>query len=466
MDFESKPRVLVVDDEDSQREAVSRMIERWGFTVETAANGFEAIAKVHAFHPDTMVMDLIMPGMDGMELLRRLKEEIAYPPSVIVLTAYGGVDNALATVHDLGAFWFVEKPVKPRAFRVLLERAVSHRRLVDDKERLERQLSLRGVLGQMVGNAPAMQEVFFLVRQAAPAGTTILITGESGTGKEVVARAIHELSARRGGPFIAISCAALPESLMESELFGHERGAFTGAVTRRAGCFELAQGGTLLLDEIGELPVGMQAKLLRVLESRSVRPLGGDREIPVDARVVACTNRDLLAMASRGEFREDLYYRLSPFQIPLPPLRQRLEDLSDLCAAILADLNQSRQTSITQLDAAVLQVFRRYHWPGNIRELRNVLERAAILAGSGEIEVAHLPRGFGGLPAEPVKRVLGPVPTVTLPVGTTLEQAERELIEITLAHTRNNRTRAAEILGVSAKTLYNRLKDYGAISEE
>ncbi|MFN0172378.1 MAG: sigma-54-dependent transcriptional regulator [Bryobacteraceae bacterium] len=460
-------RVLVVDDEASQRSAVARMIERWGFSTDTAADGAEALRKTQESNFDAIVTDLMMSGMDGMELLRRLRDDAPMGPSAIVVTAYGNIDTAITTVHEYGAFWFVEKPIRPRAFRVLLERAIAQRQLLEKSERLERQLSSHGVLGKLVGGSAPMQEIFFLIRQAAPTNATVLITGESGTGKELVARAIHDLSPRSsGGPFIAVNCAAIPEPLIESELFGHEKGAFTGALNRRAGCFELAQNGTLLLDEIGEMPLGLQAKLLRVLEDRCVRRLGGSHEVRVDARVVASTNRDISQLAKSGGFRGDLFFRLSVLQIPLPPLRNHLEDLPDLCRAILSELNNQHQTRVTGLEPAAFGALSRYDWPGNVRELRNVLERGAILVREGDISCAHLPKGFGDLPEGEVRRDLGALPSVTFSVGTTIEQAERELIDITLMHTRHNQRKAAEMLGISSKTLYNKLRDYGAVIAE
>jgi DNA-binding NtrC family response regulator len=407
-----------------------------------------------------MVTDLMMPGMDGMELLRRLKEEGSCAPATIVLTAFGNIDTAITTVHEYGAFWFIEKPIRPRAFRMLLERAIAQNRLMKRSKRLERELSTRGVLGNLAGTSAAMQEVFFFISLAAPTKANVLLTGESGTGKEVVARAIHDLSPRCDGPFIALNCAALPESLIESELFGHEKGAFTGALTRREGCFELADGGTLLLDEIGDMPLALQAKMLRVLENRRVRRLGAPTEISVDVRIIASTNKNIQQLARTGVFREDLFFRLSVLQVALPPLRDRLDDLPALCQAILSALNASHETRVTGVDPFALEALRRHDWPGNVRELKNLLERGVILAREGEITTAHLPRSFAGLPPERARRDLGALPTVTLPVGTTIDQAERELIEVTLLHTKHNQTKAAELLGVSAKTLYNKLKEY------
>jgi DNA-binding NtrC family response regulator len=285
-------RVLVVDDEESQRTALAGMIGLWGYAVETAADGQEALEKVVSFAPHVLVTDLMMPRMNGQELLRRLKDQGGGPPA-IVQTAFGNLETAVATIHDLDAFWFLEKPVESRALRLLIERAATQGRLVQHAERLERQLSYQGVLGEMAGASAAMREVFSLIQQVAPSRAAVLITGESGTGKELAARAIHSLSPRRAGPFVAINCAAMPDTLMESELFGHEKGAFTGAVERHAGCFELAQNGTVLLDEIGDMPIATQSKLLRVLEDGRVRRLGGKSEVQLDVRVIAATNSPL-----------------------------------------------------------------------------------------------------------------------------------------------------------------------------
>jgi DNA-binding NtrC family response regulator len=453
-------RVLVVDDEESQRTALAGMIALWGYAVETAADGVEALERLENFDADVIVTDLKMPRMDGTELLKRLRTEGNGPQSV-VLTAHGNLDTAITTVHDLGAFWMLEKPVQTAALRLLLERAVQQGRLAEHAERLERQLSNRGVLGEMVGGSRKMREVFSLIQQVAPSRAAVLITGESGTGKELAARAIHALSPRRAGPFVAINCAAMPDTLMESELFGHEKGAFTGAVERRAGCFELAQNGTVLLDEIGDMPTGTQAKLLRVLEDGRVRRLGGKSEIQLDVRVIASTNAPLDAALKEGKFREDLYYRLNVFPIPLPSLRERPEDLPVLAAALLEALNRKHGTKVTELSAAVLDRFHSYSWPGNVRELRNVMERAVIVSGEGTVDPAHLPPGFGGA-ATARPAAASENGGLHIPVGYTIEQAERALIELTLEHTKNNKTRAAEILGISQKTLFNKLKEYGA----
>jgi DNA-binding NtrC family response regulator len=399
--------------------------------------------------------------MDGFELLRRLAAQGGGPPAIVV-TAFGNIETAVATMHDLGAFWFLEKPIEPQALRVLLERAASQQRLAEEAERLKRELSYQGVLADLVGRSPGMRGVFSLIRQVAPSKAAVLITGESGTGKELVARAIHSLSPRSGGPFVAINCAAMPETLMESELFGHEKGAFTGALERRAGCFELAQDGTLLLDEIGDMPIATQAKLLRVLEDSRVRRLGGKSEMLVDVRVIASTNKVLEEALRKGEIRDDLYYRLNVFQISLPPLRARMDDLPLLVEALLGDLNKKHNCRVVDLTPEVQEQFRRHSWPGNVRELRNALERAVILAGEGVIELRHLPANFSRAAATPKAEEEGDPTQVRLRLGATIDEAERLLIQRTLQHTRNNKTRAAEILGISLKTLHNKLKEYGA----
>ena len=454
-------RVLIVDDEENQRRGLASMVSSWGFATETACDGQEALEKLDEFDAQVLITDLMMPRVDGFELLRRLAAQGSQVTS-IVLTAFGNIDNAISTMHDLGAFWFLEKPIKADVLRVLLERAASQSRLAEQAERLRRQLSYQGVLGDLVGSSAGMQKVFSLVRQVAPSRAAVFVTGESGTGKELVARAVHQLSPRSAGPFVAINCAALPETLMESELFGHEKGAFTGAVERRGGCFELAQRGTLLLDEICEMPVATQAKLLRVLEDSKVRRLGGKSELQVDVRVIAATNRPLEEAVEKGFLREDLYYRLNVFLIVLPALRDRLEDLPQLVEALLSDLNSKHGSRVTGVEPDVLKQFARFNWPGNVRELRNVLERAVVLAGEGTISAKLLPPGFGWNDAS--HRTVGAsLPgMVTLPVGTKVIEAEKALIISTLEHTNNNKTRAAEILGISLKTLFNKLKEYSA----
>jgi DNA-binding NtrC family response regulator len=457
---ENSSRVLVVDDEENQRTALATMLKTWGFAAEAAADGIEALEKLTQFTAHAVITDLMMPRLDGFGFLERLKS-LPNPPPVIVLTAFGNIETAVATVHDLGAFWFLEKPFQPQALRLLVDRAVAQGRLREQTDSLTRQLSFQGVLGDLVGGSRAMQSVFSLLRQVAPSRAAVLLIGESGTGKELAARAIHVLSNRRAGGFVAVNCAALPETLIESELFGHEKGSFTGAVERRLGCFELANGGTLLLDEIGDMPMATQAKLLRVLEDSRVRRLGGRDEMQVDVRVIASTNKNLEEAIKKGAFREDLFYRLHVFPITLPPLRERCEDIPALCAALLADLNRKHGCRVTDVSQEALGRFAAYPWPGNVRELRNVLERALILAGEGSISKLHLGPPLAETPAIPPETSEADS-NVVLSVGTTVEQAEKALIFRTLAYTKNNKTRAAEILGVSVKTLFNKLRDYGA----
>jgi DNA-binding NtrC family response regulator len=450
------------------------MLSAWGMKPETASDGIEALQRLNSFPADVIITDLNMPGLDGFGLLQRLRESGEMPPT-LVLTAYGSIETAVQTVHELGAFWFVEKPIQPAALEVLLRRAGSHAGLRAEKSNLERQLRYKGSLGELVGTSSKMQEIFALLQQAGPSKACVLITGESGTGKELVARTIHELSARRQGPFVAINCAALPETLIESELFGHEKGSFTGASERRAGCFEVAQNGTLLLDEIGEMPMQTQAKLLRILEDSKVRRLGGKSEFEVDVRVVAATNKVPEEAVRGGHIREDLYYRLNVFQIHLPPLRERKEDLRLIAEALISDLNRKHLCRIADLAPVVMQALEHHQWPGNVRELRNVLERAVILAGEGTIELQHLPAFLQGTAAtaatveSSTHAAQAPstsdVGGIRFQIGTTVEEAEKGLILHTLEHTRNNKTRAAEILGISLKTLHNKLKEYGAGKE-
>jgi DNA-binding NtrC family response regulator len=458
-------RVLVIDDDETQRATLARLIRALGYVTETAADGEEALEKLKVFPAHVLVTDLVMPHLDGRGLLERLRSQGGGPPA-IVLTAYGSLEKAVSTVKDLGAFWYLEKPVEMAELSVLLERATAQSHLREEAERLKRQLSYQGVLADLVGRSPAMQEVFSLIRQVAQHNACVLITGESGTGKELAARAIHRLGPRRDKPFVAVNCAALPESLIESELFGHEKGAFTGAVGSRAGCFELAHGGMLLLDEIGDMPVGTQAKLLRVLEDSRVRRLGAKSEIAVDVQVIASTNKDPQEAVSKGELRMDLFYRLNVFHIKMPPLRERKEDLPLLVEALLTSLNQKYGCRVTEVEPEVLQLIGGHDWPGNVRELRNVLSRAVILAGEGSIRPHHLPPALSGLPKaeqpEPVKTGGG----IYVPLGSRIREVERELIQRTLDYAGNNKTRAAAILGIGLKTLHNKLKLYRMTSSD
>lgn len=452
----SQEKVLIVEDEENERTGLAELIRAWGYETETAADGVEGLAKVESWVPAIVVTDLKMPRMDGMELL----EQIANAPqqvAVILLTALGSVDAAV-TAMKRGAFDFIEKPVNPTRLRNILQNAKRIRGTERELEANRRKLREIGVLGSLVGPSKKMQEIFRLIEMVAPSTASVLITGDSGTGKELVARTIHSLSHRKANPFVAINCAAIPETLIESEIFGHEKGAFTGALERRTGCFELAEGGTLLLDEIGEMPIATQAKLLRVLEDRKLRRLGSKGETPVDVRVLAATNKPPEEAVARGELRNDLYYRLNVFNIHMPPLRDHIEDLSELVHALLTDMNEKHDRKVMGVSEAVMSAFQTHAWPGNVRELRNTLERAVIVCDGPMIEPKHLPPGFGKAFARvPVQEAS----SVHLGVGTTVGEAERLLILKTLEATHNNKTRAAEILGISLKTLHNKLKEYG-----
>jgi DNA-binding NtrC family response regulator len=448
-------RILIVDDDDRQRTALAAILSHRGFETQMAADGLEALERLNTFNADVIVSDLLMPRMDGFELIRHLNERGDHTPA-IVLTAFGSMEKALSAVRDLNAFWYLEKPVEPQAFEILLERAIRHKRTLQKNDELKRELTARGVLGDLVGISPAMQEVYSVIRQVAPTSAAVLICGETGTGKELVAREIHKFSPRSDGPFVAVNAAALPESLIESELFGHEKGAFTGAMERRFGCFEQAHGGTLFLDEIGEMPLSTQPKLLRVLEDLRVRRLGGRNEIPVDTRILAATSQPL-----EGHLREELYYRLSVFQIVLAPLRERKEDIPLIAEVMIRALNKKHGTRVTGLDSDVLTLLNTHDWPGNARELRNVIERATIIASSGSIQLNHLPAGMFDL------RSVGTTqkPAVSkghllLQPGQLLSQAEESYIKLTLEYVNNNRKRAAEILGISLRTLQNRIGEF------
>jgi DNA-binding NtrC family response regulator len=463
-----KTRILVVDDDAPQRELIAETLNRQGYEAITAGDGVEALEGFETFPPDVILTDLNMPRMDGIELLTELKERGSSTP-VIALTAFGSVEKAVQIVHELNAFWFLEKPATMGVLIPLLERAVSQGRLVRETERLTREMCLQGILGTLVGKSAVMQYVFSMIRQVAPSNAAVLITGESGTGKELVAQEIHRLSRRSAGPFVAINCAALPETLIESELFGHEKGSFTGAVERRAGCFEQAHGGTLLLDEIGEMPLQTQSKLLRVLEDLKVRRLGAKNEIQVDCRVIAATNRAPEISIEKNQLREDLFYRLNVFRIELPPLRDRKDDIGPIAQSLIHTLNVRHGTRVTHLSQEALDQMYDYDWPGNVRELRNVVERAMILAGEGAIRPLHVRRNQGASisvaatasTSVTVKEAEDSA-SLTLPTGLTLDKVEEAYIRLTFRHLKENRRATAAQLGISQRTLQTKL---GQMSE-
>lgn len=444
-------RILIADDEVASREALGELLTRWGHVVEEAGDGNQALKRAIESHPDVIVSDLVMPRMDGLWLLRALREELPHVP-VILLTGRGTIDAAVEAIRE-GAYDFLEKPIDGHRMRLVLERAL------EKQATLQQVASLRSCLARsedrgFIGQSSAMRDVFTLIEKVAPSKASVVITGESGTGKEMVARAVHRLSPRSEKPFIAINCSAIPASLMESEIFGHERGAFTGADQRRLGCFELADGGTIFLDEVGELPVELQAKFLRVLEEEKLRRLGGKAEISVDVRVICATNRDLKQQIRIGQFREDLFFRLNVFNIHLPPLKERVDDIPILAQHFVGKFAAEAGKKVQGLEHDALDALRRYDWPGNIRELRNTIERAVILCDGELIGHEDLPADLTGLGAEGIM--------LKLTLGMQLREVEKEYILGSLRRNGGNKARTAELLGISEKTLYNKLNRYAA----
>lgn len=447
-------RVLIVDDDRSMCEMVEADLASRGHTAQwrtSAEDGFRLIQD-HDF--DVILTDLQMPGLNGLALCERI---VANRPDipVIVMTAFGSMETAIAAMRA-GAYDFVSKPVELDILALRLERAIQHRLLSEQVRVLSDRVQDAGRFSRLLGESPAMQRLFDDLRRVANTDASVLITGESGTGKELVAKALHEQSRRRERPFVAINCAALPESLLESELFGHKRGAFTDAVTDKKGLFVQADGGTLFLDELGELPLALQPKLLRALEERKVRPVGSEKEIPFDVRLIAATNRDLETAAEEKRFREDLYFRINVIQIQLPPLRSRGTDVLLLAQHYLEDFASASGKQITGLSDVTAQKLLDYSWPGNVRELRNAIERAVALARFDRIAVEDLPdkiRNYRGTQLE----LGGDNPSELLK----MEEVERRYIRHVLKVTRGNRTLAAQVLGFDRKTLYRKLKQMG-----
>src|SRR6266540_2767973 len=416
-----KARVLIVDDEQAARVGLTEIIGAWGYETQSAGDGVEALEVAKTFQPGAVITDVFMPRLDGFGLLARLRDE--YPEtSVILLTGQGSVEDAVRSVIEEGAFYYFEKPINTRQLKVVLQRAIERSATQLENTRLRRQLGEYGIFGRLVGASHSMRQIYTTIEQVASSAVSVLITGESGTGKEVVANTIHQLSPRISRPFVAINCSAIPESLMESELFGHERGAFTGAIAKREGCFELANTGTLFLDEIAEMSVMLQAKLLRV--------------------------------------REDLLYRLNVIHVKLPPLRERREDIPLLAEFMAKELSDRHKRPAHVISPDVLEIFARHQWPGNVRELRNVIEHAVVVCKGQRLEKQHLP------PAMFDERALYNEDSINLPIPISLDEAERQLILKTLIKTNNNKTRAADLLQISLKTLHNKLKAYREESEE
>lgn len=445
------PSVLVVDDDETMREVLTVRLEDWGYTVITAADASEARAAIERHHPSVVLADIVLPGMSGLDLLRILKADDPERP-VILMTGHGTVDLAVEAMKE-GAEDFLTKPIETEKMRAALKAVLADMSLKQRVADLDSQLEDAPGFAGMIGRSEAMMEVFAMVKLLAENEATAFITGTSGTGKELVARSIHALSQRAKGPFIAINCAAIPEGLVESELFGHTKGAFTGAAQLRRGSFELADGGVLLLDEIVEMPVKLQPTFLRILEEGRVRRVGGSREIEFDVRVIAATNRPIDDAIRRGLLREDLYYRLAVFEIQLPELKDRHGDIPLLVQAFIREFNRKHGTSVAGVRDETMALLEDYRWPGNVRELRNAVERATIVARDGWIDTGQLPL-FMRAPR-------GDDPTITFEVGeTTVEAAEKELILRTLELVNQNKAEAARRLDLDVKTIRNKLKRY------
>jgi two-component system response regulator HydG len=453
-------RILVADDSDAMREGVVLTLARLGYEAQGVKGGAEAIAAYGRRHFDVVITDLRMVPVDGLEVVKRLRE-LDPEATVIVVTAHGSVGAAVEAMRA-GAIDFVEKPFSPELLAVRVEKAAeiaAERRRGRDAQARARALDEdrareAGPLG-LVGGSEALQRVREQVRKVAAADATVLVMGESGTGKELVARAVHDASRRRDGPFVSVSCAALPEGLLESELFGHERGAFTGAVRRKIGRFELAHGGTLFLDEVGEIPPALQVKLLRVLQERRFERVGGEETLEVDVRLVSATNRDLAKLAAAGSFREDLYYRLAIVPLTLPPLRERPGDVEELALHFLAKHAPRIGRRLAGFEPEALAVLRRHAWPGNVRELENVVQQAMVFAEGDRIAAHDLPATLKGLPAAL------PVPTGDRTLNDILEDLERQLVASAYQRARGVKAEAARLLGIKPSALYYKLEKYG-----
>lgn len=442
--------VLVVEDEANIRSALMTMVERRGHKVRGARTGEEALTLLDGESATLLITDLKLPGMGGVELLRRVKDR--WPETeAILLTAYGSIETAVEAMR-LGAYDYLTKPIDRDRFLLLIEKALERHGLAMENKHLRDRLETRTRFDQMIGESEPMQRLYTLVEMVAGSDVAVLLTGESGAGKELVARAIHHKSARQAGPFITINCGALPDSLLESELFGYERGAFTGATHSKVGRFELADGGTLLLDEVGELAVKSQVDFLRVLETKEFRRLGGTKVIRVDVRIIAATNRDLEEAVREGSFRDDLYYRLNVVPIRLPSLRDRAEDIPLLVDSFLREFAARHQRDLKRMSQGALRLLRAYHWPGNVRQLRNVIERLVVTVAEQTIQPDHLP--------EEIQAATTCARSMVIRLGTPLEKVEREIIRRTLREVTSHREQAAQLLGISVRALQYKIKEY------
>lgn len=444
--------ILIADDEKNIRNGLQLALEDEGYTVLLASDGKEAWNTITAKSVDLLITDLRMPGMSGQELLKRVSSSYPTMP-VVILTGHGTIEAAVEAMRN-GAVDFLTKPLNLDRLFLLIRRAFSNLDLYDQNEALRNelaQLKRQNSYTKIIGKSERMIRLMDTVKQVADANASVLVTGESGVGKELVTDALHELSHRSSGPFIKVSCASFAETLLEDELFGHEKGAFSGAVSSRKGRFELAHGGTLFLDEIGEISQSTQVKLLRVLQERQFERLGSEKTITVDVRLVAATNRDLRAEVDAGTFREDLYYRLNVVHIEVPPLRERKEDIPLLMSHFLEQYNERNNRNVSGFSQRAKAAMLSYDWPGNIRELGNCVESAVVLASDNIIDLEDLPAGV---------RNAGSEERVVIPVGTTMEQAEKALILATIASCRGNKSKAADILGVARKTIHRKVQEY------
>jgi two-component system response regulator AtoC len=447
-------RVLVVDDEESLRVVVRTILRRDGYEVEVASNGDEALALVESFGPDVILTDVRMPKMGGLDLLTTLKAK-GNEATVIVMSAYGNIDLAIEAMKA-GAYDYLQKPFKAEEVLLALKKAEERESLRRENRALRQEIRKENLFEDILAKSASMQAIFKTISKIADYKTTALITGESGVGKELVARAIHRRSSRRGGPFVAVNCGAIPENLLESELFGYKRGAFTDATSDRTGLFEQANHGTLLLDEIGELPLSLQVKLLRVLQEETIRRLGDSRDIKIDVRILAATHRDLATEAQAGRFREDLYYRINVLPIHVPPIRERRDDIPILLDHFIARNNVRFGTNIRGLEPEARRLLVEYGWPGNVRELENTVERAMVLAEKETLTAEDLPERIREV-RDPIKLHLT---SGELSIKKTARVIEEILIRRALQKTKGNRTRAAEFLEISHRALLYKIKDY------
>lgn len=441
--------ILVIDDEKNIREGLSAALELEGYSVRLAADGREGLAQIEKGDIDLVITDLRMPGISGEEVLARVRGESPGIP-VIVLTGHGSIDTAVDAMRN-GAYDFLTKPLSLDRLTLIVKRALAGRELEIRHSSLQQELDAKTSFESIIGKSAEMQRIFQMVRKAADSKASVLITGESGTGKELIANALHNLSPRKDKPFIKVHCAALSESLLESELFGHEKGAFTGAATRKRGRFELANGGTIFLDEIGEINQNVQIKILRVLQDKRFERVGGEETLEVDVRVIAATNRNLEEEILQGRFREDLFYRLNVVHIQVPPLRERKDDIPLMLNAFLDEFNRENNKSITGFDSRSRSALYKYGWPGNIRQLRNCVESAVVMCSGSQISLEDLP---------PTIRGAAEASVIQVPMGITLAEAEKIIIQQNLAANQGNKSKTADVLDIGRKTLHRKLEEY------